>query len=60
MIHAFREIEPDIVNATNAPNTVEWHDRILARGPVRAALAAHRRYPDGPIYAPGPEHSRWG
>jgi glutathione S-transferase len=60
MIHAFSEIEPDIVSAMKAPNTIAWHDRILERGPVRAALAAHRRYPDGPIYAPGPEHSRWG
>lgn len=60
MIHALTDLEPDILDASKAPNTLAWHDRILERAAVQKALGAARRYPAGQIYAPGPEHSRWG
>jgi glutathione S-transferase len=60
MIHGLRNLAPTIINETNTPKTVDWYSRIAGRVAVREALAtASGRYP-GPVYAPGPEHSRWG
>jgi glutathione S-transferase len=60
LIHGLRDVLPGIINSSNTPGTEAWHARIVERAAVRKALALKTsRYPD-PIFAPGPEHSRWG
>jgi len=60
MIHGLRDVAPGIVNATNAPHTLAWHERIAARPAVREVVSKGVRHEPGRIFAPGPEHSRWG
>jgi len=59
-IHGLRDVAPNIINAENAPNTEAWHERIVARPAVKKALAKGIKFEPGTVYAPGPEHSRWG
>lgn len=60
MVDALRDVAPGIVNAAEAPATMRWLERIAARPAVQAARAANRKFETGTMYAPGPEHSRWG
>jgi glutathione S-transferase len=52
------ELVPGIVNDAATPRVMDWLKRIGARPAVQAALAMRRAERD--LYAPGPEHSRWG
>lgn len=49
---------PDLVNDEAAPRTTAWLQRINERPAVKETLAMRRLKED--VYAPGPEHSRWG
>lgn len=60
MVSALRDLTPDIVNAVDSPNTIGWLDRICQRPAVVRALTKNVKHEMGKIYAPGPEHSRWG
>ena len=60
LVHGLQDVVPGIVNETNAPHTVSWHGRIAGRPAVRQVLTQATRHGPGTIYAPGPEHSRWG
>jgi glutathione S-transferase len=52
------DLAPDLVNATATPRTLAWIERMAGRPAVKAALAEARQ--PNPVYAPGPEGSRWG
>jgi GST-like protein len=60
MLSSLANVSPDIVNAAAAPRTMKWLTRIGARPAVQAALATNRKFDQGAMFAPGPEHSRWG
>jgi glutathione S-transferase len=60
MIHGLRNLAPTVINETNTPKTLDWYSRIAARAAVKDALATESERYSGPLYAPGPEHSRWG
>ena len=60
MIHGLRDVAAARVNDELAPGTGAWYERIAGRAAVQAALATPSRYPAKSVYAPGPEHSRWG
>lgn len=49
---------PDMVNATDTPRIMAWLQRINERPAVKETLAMSKAGED--VYAPGPEHSRWG
>lgn len=51
---------PSVVNTKNTPKMMEWLERISARPAVKKALAMRGKAGDQDVYAPGPEHSRWG
>lgn len=51
---------PETVNEQETPRTMEWLKRIGARPAVKEALAMRQTTLAENIYAPGPEHSRWG
>ncbi|MBI2994788.1 MAG: glutathione S-transferase family protein [Gammaproteobacteria bacterium] len=51
---------PDVVNAKSAPKMMDWLARINARPAVRKILAMRGKAGYQDVYAPGPEHSRWG
>lgn len=53
-------LTPDIVNPSATPRLVDWLTRIRARPAVRAALSKSRTGAPERVFAPGPEHSRWG
>jgi glutathione S-transferase len=53
-------LTPEIVNQKATPHTMKWLDRIAARPAVKQALAMRSMTEPQDIYAPGPEHSRWG
>ena len=52
------QLVPDIVNEKESPSTMAWLQRISERPAVQEALSL--RQSDQDLYAPGPEHSRWG
>jgi glutathione S-transferase len=60
LIHGLRDVVPGIVNTKNTPKTEAWHGRIAGRSAVKDALARNTGRQSGSVYAPGPEHSRWG
>jgi len=60
MIHGLRDVAEEFAGAGAAPHTDAWYRRIVARPAVARALAKGVRYEPGTVYAPGPEHSRWG
>ncbi|MEX2524785.1 MAG: glutathione S-transferase family protein [Gammaproteobacteria bacterium] len=49
---------PDMVNKDKTPRIMDWLDRINNRPAVKETFAMRRVEED--LYAPGPEHSRWG
>ena len=53
-------LAPEVVNPNITPNLVKWLDRIAARPAVAEVLAMRRMTEPRDVYAPGPEHSRWG
>lgn len=53
-------LTPEVVNARSTPRIMEWIDRIGARPAVREVMAMRRLSAPRDVYAPGPEHSRWG
>lgn len=52
------QLVPGIVNDGKTPATMNWLKKIGERPAVKAALALRKSEDD--LYAPGPEHSRWG
>ena len=52
------QLVPDIVNQKDTPATMAWLQRIHERPAVKAVLSMRKS--DVDLYAPGPEHSRWG
>ena len=52
------QLTPDLVNDRDTPRCMDWLKRINERPAVQKALAMGRS--EQPLYAPGPEHSRWG
>ena len=52
------QLVPDIVNDSKVPAVMAWLQKIQERPAVQAALALGKA--DADLYAPGPEHSRWG
>jgi glutathione S-transferase/GST-like protein len=61
MINTLKDVASKIVNIDNAPNTLDWLDRIAARPAVKEALTKNKKHEIvGKAFAPGPEHSRWG
>ena len=51
-------LTPELVNAAVTPHIMDWLERIRARD---AVCAVNRlRNTENPLFAPGPEHSRWG
>jgi len=53
-------LAPDIVNPKSTPRLLEWLGRIGDRPAVKEVMAMGRLKEPRDIYAPGPEHSRWG
>ena len=51
---------PEAVNARKTPKTMDWLGRINARPAVKKALSMRGKAGEKDVYAPGPEHSRWG
>ena len=51
---------PEIVNDAGTPGITAWLKRVAARPAVKAALEMRRQADGENLYAPGPEHSRWG
>lgn len=51
---------PDIVNPKSTPRMLEWLERIGNRPAVREVMAMRKLAEPRDVYAPGPEHSRWG
>jgi glutathione S-transferase len=60
LVHGLRELLPETLGTGNAPRTNAWFQKIAERPAVGRALAANTRFQTGTVYAPGPEHSRWG
>jgi glutathione S-transferase/GST-like protein len=55
---ALPQVAPELVNPQATPAILAWLERMAARPAVQAALAFARRHE--PVFAPGPEGSRWG
>ena len=51
---------PDIVNPKTTPRMLEWLERTGSRPAVKEVMGMRRLKEPGDVYAPGPEHSRWG
>lgn len=60
MVESLRDLVPKIVNDDNSPNTLNWLHKVAARPAVKEALDTNRKHEVGAVFAPGPEHSRWG
>jgi glutathione S-transferase len=60
MVVSLQDVAPDDINAGKSPNTMRWLKRIDARPAVSDTLADFRKHATGTMFAPGPEHSRWG
>lgn len=60
MIASLARVAPDVVNADATPLTMAWAKKIAARPAVTDSLAKNNRFEAGTMFAPGPEHSRWG
>ena len=60
MIHGLRDVAPEVAGPGQAPAVDAWYDRIAERDAVKQSLGMSTRHAPGEIYAPGPEHSRWG
>jgi glutathione S-transferase len=57
MLVSLADLAPDIVNGDVFPRTMAWLERVGSRPAVQAALAESG---EEKLFAPGPEHSRWG
>jgi len=53
-------LAPEIVSAKTSPKLMNWLDRIRSRPAVREVEAMRTMEEPRDVYAPGPEHSRWG
>lgn len=53
-------LTPDLVNAQATPRLLAWLEKISLRPAVREVLAMRTIEEPRDLYAPGPEHSRWG
>ena len=53
-------LAPDIVNPASTPLMLDWLERIGNRPAVSAVTAMRKLKEPRDVYAPGPEHSRWG
>jgi GST-like protein len=60
MMISLPDVAPDLVNEERAPNILSWLARIADRPAVKAAMESGTKHEVGKVYAPGPEHSRWG
>ena len=60
MIHGLRDVAEEFAGASAAPRTDAWYRRIAERPAVARALGKGVQFEPGTMYAPGPEHSRWG
>ena len=60
MIHGLRDLATEVAGDEVAPRTAGWYARIAERDAVKRALGRTTRHELGTVYAPGPEHSRWG
>jgi len=60
MIHSLTDVAGNLINQDSAPNTMAWLARIADQPAVEAVLASGTKHEAGKVYAPGPEHSRWG
>ena len=60
MVHGLRDVAATQTAANNAPRTAAWYERIATRDAVKTALGKCTLHEAGSVYAPGPEHSRWG
>lgn len=58
LMRTLPQLTPDLVNDKDTPRCMDWLGRISERPAVKKALAMGRA--EQPLYAPGPEHSRWG
>jgi len=57
MLVSLAELEPDLFDPASAGHTLAWMKRVGSRPAVKAALQAGGAER---MFAPGPEHSRWG
>ena len=53
-------LAPEIVSPKSTPRMLDWLERIGARRAVQEVAAMRRLAEPRDVYAPGPEHSRWG
>lgn len=60
MLCGLRDVAKELAGKGVAPDVDAWFERIAGREAVQRALATNQSYEAGTIYAPGPEHSRWG
>ena len=60
MITSLQDVASGIVNRDAAPNTFDWLDRVAERPAVKTVMANGTKHEVGKVFAPGPEHSRWG
>jgi glutathione S-transferase/GST-like protein len=60
MVNSLADIASGIVNSDDAPKTMAWLERIADRPAVKAVIASGTKHEAGKVFAPGPEHSRWG
>jgi glutathione S-transferase len=51
---------PDVVNGKATPRLLNWLERVGGRPAVREVMAMRKMSEPQDVYAPGPEHSRWG
>ena len=58
LMRTLPQLTPELVNDKDTPRCMDWLGRISERPAVQQALAMGRS--EEPLYAPGPEHSRWG
>lgn len=58
LVRTLPRLVPDMVNPDSTPRIMGWLDRINERPAVKEAFAMRRAEEE--LYAPGPEHSRWG
>lgn len=58
LVRTLPQLVPDMVNPDSTPGILDWLDRINERPAVKDTFAMRREEEE--LYAPGPEHSRWG
>lgn len=60
MMNPLTDVAAELVNGDSAPNTMAWLARVAERPAVQSVIGKGTKHEVGKVFAPGPEHSRWG